>query len=190
MAHLVCDFRPVDRITVDTIGPPGKRTFFLQASEGTQVVSLILEKEQARAMAAGLIQLLDQLAADHDYLEDENKVEAIRYSQMALLPIGKPEFRVGQIGIGFDEESDLVVMIAYELPLEEDQDQGVARFWASREQARALAHHTLEVVESGRPLCPLCGRPIDPEGHSCTRSNGHGKTTDLTDLDLDADTDL
>jgi uncharacterized repeat protein (TIGR03847 family) len=188
MAHLVCDYHPVDHITIDTIGPPGKRVFFLQASEGAEVVSLILEKQQAQAMASGLLQLLDQL--DTDDAEDEREVTAIRTTEMALLPVGKPEFRVGQIGIGFDQESDLVVIIAYELPIEEDQDQGVARFWVSRERARALAHHALEVVEAGRPSCPLCGQPIDPEGHSCARSNGHGKTPELSDLDAGPGADL
>lgn len=34
--------------------------------------------------------------------------------------------------------------------------------------ARAFARRTCEVVNAGRPLCTLCGRPIDPEGHTCT----------------------
>jgi uncharacterized repeat protein (TIGR03847 family) len=178
MAHLVCDLKPVDRITVDTFGPPGQRVFNLQAS----LVTLIFEKEQARALASGLLRLLDQLETDRP--EDHAEVDEILATQMELQYPPEDEFRIGQIGIGFDEDSDYVVIIAYELAVEEDQDVGVARFWATREQARALAQHALEVVEAGRPSCPLCGEPMDPEGHFCPRSNGHGKAIQITDLDL------
>ena len=30
-----------------------------------------------------------------------------------------------------------------------------------------------ELVSSGRPPCTLCGRPLDPEGHVCIKTNGH-----------------
>ena len=183
MPHLVCDFNPVDRMTVGTIGPPGKRVFLLQAGQGSQDITLLLEKEQARTLALGLIKLLEHLKAD--YIEDQNEVEAILAPQMELQMIAEPEFRIGQIGIGFDQDSNAIVILAYELAIEKDQDLGMARFWLSMEQARALAQHALDVVESGRPVCPLCGRPIDPEGHSCPRSNGHGKTAQLANSDFD-----
>ena len=47
------------------------------------------------------------------------------------------------------------------------------RFVATRSQMRALGEHALEVVAKGRPICPLCGRPIDREGHFCPRTDGH-----------------
>ncbi len=183
MAHLVCDLNPVDRITVDTLGPPGQRVFFFQASQGTQVVTLVFEKEQARALAAGLLQLLDQLKADLP--EDRDQVGVILVTQTNLLQPVEPEFRIGQMGIGFDEDSGYVVVVAYELAIEEEQDIGVARFWATREQTRALAQHAMEVVQAGRPICPLCGEPMDPDGHFCPRGNGHGKTAAVSGLDVD-----
>jgi uncharacterized repeat protein (TIGR03847 family) len=181
MAHLVCDFNPTDRIIVDTVGPPGKRVFFLQASQGTLIVTLVFEKEQARALASS--QLLDRLQTD--FPEDKDKVEAILALHMSIQQPIEPEFRIGQIGIGFDETSGYIAIIAYELAIEEDQDIGVARFWATQEQARALAQHALRVVDAGRPICLLCGRPIDSTGHFCPRSNGHGKLTDISSLDFD-----
>jgi len=173
MAHLICDFNPVDRITVETVGPPGQRVFHFQASQGTQLVTLVLEKEQAHALAASLLQLLDHLEIEQP--EDQDEVEAILVTQMNLQDPVEPEFRIGQMGIGFDEGSGYVVVIAYELAAEEGQDIGVARFWVTREQARALAQYSLQVVEAGRPICSLCGEPMNPEGHSCPRGNGHGK---------------
>jgi uncharacterized repeat protein (TIGR03847 family) len=182
MAHLVCDLNPADRITVQAVGPPGQRVFHLQASQGLEIVTLVFEKEQARALAASLLQLLDH--ADDEHSEDQAKVEAILALQMNLQQPAEPTFRVGQMGIGFDEDSGYVVIIAYELGTEQDQDIGIARFWITREQARALAQHALSVVEAGRPICPLCGQPIDPDGHFCPRSNGHGKAATTSNLDV------
>lgn len=182
MAHIVCDLNPVDRITVGTVGPPGKRVFLFQASQGTRIATFAFEKEQARALASSIFQLLDHLEADLP--EDDTEVEAILATQMNLQQPAEPEFRIGQMGIGYDEESGYVAIIAYELAAEEDQDIGVARFWTTREQARALAQNALQEVESGRPICPLCGQPIDPDGHFCPRSNGHGKT-EIRDSDLE-----
>jgi uncharacterized repeat protein (TIGR03847 family) len=34
--------------------------------------------------------------------------------------------------------------------------------------ARAFAKRTREIVGAGRPTCPLCGYPIDADGHICT----------------------
>ncbi len=38
--------------------------------------------------------------------------------------------------------------------------------------ARAFVQRTAQVIEAGRPSCPFCGNPIDPEGHLCVRANG------------------
>ncbi len=90
------------------------------------------------------------------------------------LPV-EPLFRAGEIGLGYDSSRDLAVIIVREL-LPEDQDPesaSVVRFWCSRPQLRALAHWGAEVVSRGRPICPQCGQPIDPEGHFCPKKNGH-----------------
>ncbi|MGH9299272.1 MAG: DUF3090 family protein, partial [Acidimicrobiales bacterium] len=48
-----------------------------------------------------------------------------------------------------------------------------ARLVMTREQAAALAIRATELVEAGRPPCPLCGYPLDPRGNVCPRTNGH-----------------
>jgi uncharacterized repeat protein (TIGR03847 family) len=50
------------------------------------------------------------------------------------------------------------------------------RFWATREQMLSLARHGALVCAAGRPLCPLCKNPLDPEGHLCPALNGHRQT--------------
>ena len=41
------------------------------------------------------------------------------------------------------------------------------------QQAAAIVRRGWDLVNAGRPACALCGHPIDPEGHSCPRTNGH-----------------
>lgn len=167
------NLRPVDHITTDAIGPPGKRVFYLQARKGEEQVTLIVEKAQVQSLAVGVEEFLDDLRqrrpdldeADDFYVEPEMRLRK---------PID-PAFRVGQIGIGYDEDADLLVLVAREIQLEgsEIEDPSVARFWCTRSQIRSLCSWGVDVAERGRPICGNCGRPIDPEGHFCPKRNGH-----------------
>ena len=94
---------------------------------------------------------------------------------MHIHPPVDPLFRVGELGLGYDADSDLVVLVTREL-LPEEADAGeasVVRFWCKRAQIRAMCHWGMEVASKGRPLCPQCGQPMDPEGHFCPKKNGH-----------------
>lgn len=175
------DLNPVIRITTDAIGEPGKRVFYLQAKSDTQLVTLVIEKQQVQSLAIGVEQFLQDLQsrypkisqASPDYVESEMGLEK---------PID-PVFRVGQLGLGYDEESDLLILVARELQnLETDEESdeesdeetgSVARFWCTRSQIRAMCHWGLEVASRGRPICGNCGQPIDKDGHFCPKSNGH-----------------
>ena len=173
MAQLVYDLNPVTHITVGTVGPLGERVFYLQASQGTTLVTLKIEKEQAYHLAAGIDQLLQGLAqGDTDLLEEESIYQDTRLHQ----PI-EPEFIVGQIGLGYDEAQKLLILVAYQLPPdpEEPEDIAIARFWATPGQMRALSECAQDAVAAGRPICPLCKEPIDPEGHFCPGGNGDGQ---------------
>jgi hypothetical protein len=58
----------------------------------------------------------------------------------------------------------------------EPEDASTARFFCSRAQVDALSKHGVEVVSKGRPICALCGKPMDAEGNVqgfCPRRNGH-----------------
>ncbi len=167
------DLRPVDHITTDAIGPPGKRVFYLQARKDEEIVTLIVEKAQVQSLAVGVEDFLSDLRerrpdlgeADDSYSESEMKLQK---------PID-PVFRVGQLGIGYDETGDMLVVVAREIqPQGSDiEDPRVARFWCSRSQIRRMCAWGLEVADRGRPICGNCGEPIDPEGHFCPKRNGH-----------------
>jgi uncharacterized repeat protein (TIGR03847 family) len=166
----VYDLNPVSHLTIGTIGPPGKRVFYLQGKSAGEQLTLVIEKQHAVALAASLDDLLAELDARFPRPAGRDLGTA---TEELGLPVD-PLFRVGQIGLGYDQTADLVVLIAYELTPEEDEDASVVRFWGKREQMRRLRNTALEAVEGGRPTCPHCGELIDPEGHLCPRRNGHG----------------
>ena len=173
MPNEIFDLNPVTHITAGAVGEPGNRTFYIQARQGDQLVTLLCEKQQVAALAIGVEQLLEQLAEKDPKLAQT--IDMVLEVDMELEEPLDPAFRVGQMGLGYDEERNLLVLVAQEL-LPEGQDASTAssaRFWGTAEQMRTMAHHAQAVVASGRPTCPLCGAPIDPEGHFCPRRNGH-----------------
>jgi uncharacterized repeat protein (TIGR03847 family) len=163
----------VDFITIETIGQPGHRTFHLQAGQGDYLLTLIIEKEQAAGLARELLNLLAEI--EEKFNRPTPKEDSRQHDLDLREPI-LPAFRVAQMGLGYDVEADQVVLILNELlPEDADHEPRVARMNISREQVLLLAEHAQQVVARGRPICPNCGRPIDPEGHLCPKSNGHRK---------------
>ena len=173
------DLSDVDHLTVGTVGPPGKRAFYLQARAGAERVTLKLEKQQVSALAQYLSKVLADLP-DVGALPGELELEE---------PV-EPEWTVGVLGVTYDEATDRVVLLAQEVGArdeeeeseleveEDDEDSGaVVRITATREQVAALAIRGTALVEAGRPSCPLCGYPLDPSGHVCPRTNGHRPPT-------------
>ncbi|HVA74150.1 MAG TPA: DUF3090 family protein [Acidimicrobiales bacterium] len=184
----------VEWATVGTVGEPGHRTFYLQARQDDQLVTLKLEKQQVAAMSQFLAEILSDLPspeviADND---DQELVEPVL-----------AEWAVGALQLAYDGSADRIVILAEELgpPDEESEDDdlqsppgeidepdletitagvgtsdehAVGRIGITRSQAAGIAKRGWELVGAGRPTCTLCGHPIDPEGHSCPRTNGHG----------------
>jgi uncharacterized repeat protein (TIGR03847 family) len=172
MAGNVIDMHPISRITIGAIGPPGQRVFLLQAEQGTETITLKIEKEQAQVLAQGIDQLLEELA--ERFPREISKMEEPLSSELMLHEPLEPLFAVGQMGLGYDETEDALVLVVQELmPEEETRKATIARFWTTRGQMQALSRHVREVAARGRPICPLCNRPIDPDGHFCPKSNGH-----------------
>ena len=175
------DLDPVTRLSADAVGEPGQRTFYLQAASGPDQVTLLVEKEQVRRLAESLQTWLPELAADRP--EDPTEAAAAEAGELALAEPLEPDFRVGQLQLSYDGERDRAVIVATELQAGEDEDEDTepllppeplqVRLYVTRPQLRVLARHGSQVVARGRPLCPLCGNPLDPTGHICPAQNGH-----------------
>ena len=173
MTRQLFDFADPERFVVGTVGMPGERTFFLQARTGSQVVSVVLEKQQVAALADRMEQILSVVHGTNlpmPPIVDDKPLE---------LPIFE-EFRVGTMALGWDDESKKMVIEAYavteaDVPeMGEDDEDGVdtLRVRLTAEQVRAFMQRARTMVASGRPACPFCSQPLDPTGHICPRANG------------------
>ena len=162
MASSSFDYAAVSRITAGAIGEPGKRAFFLQLRAGSALVSLAVEKEQLRVLAARLEEVFTEVSPP----------PAAKMPEMALEEPVEPAWRVGLISLSYDEASQDFEISLVEL-VEEGEDPATGHFHATVVQMQALAQHALELVAAGRPPCPMCGGPIDHDGGVCPRLNGH-----------------
>lgn len=155
------DFPELDGFVAGAVGPPGQRVFYLQAVNGSRVVSLQLEKQQVALLADYLAQLLDM----------EDLVEGDEPRHLELAEPAVAEWTVGSLMVAVNQASGKVVVIAEELTPDEESTGADARFGLTRRMLERFVDQARTVVQAGRTPCRLCGRPIDPEGHACPRLN-------------------
>ena len=170
----VHELRPVEHITTDAVGAPGERIFYIQGRNEERSISLIIDKFQLQTLAVAVEQFLADLDGKLKNLPPASADYDV--DKMSIKPPVEALFKVGQVGLGYDSSDDLVALELRELIQEDEKDlpgQQVVRYWCSRSQMRALINWGLEVIRYGRPLCPQCGQPMDPDGHLCPRKNGH-----------------
>ena len=175
MPQIEIDLKPVQRITVDAIGQPGSRVFYIQGNTLEQTVTVILEKIQVQTMCVGAEQFLEEVRQKFPNLSEE--VEDYQEDEMKInLPVD-PVFRAGEIGLAYEAEEDNVIILVKEIltAINDAEDLNIVRYWCSRSQLASLSKWGIELTNRGRPICPQCGEPIPPEGHLCPKKNGHKK---------------
>ena len=181
-------FDPPDRFVAGTIGEPGDRAFFLQAREGGRVVSVVLEKVQVAVLAERLGALLDELDVRGIAASDDAPAASAPDGEMDDAPLDVPlneAFRAGSLTLGWDGGAERVLVEARAQdedgeaidPDDDDEDDedgpDLLRVRMTASAARSFVARAANVVAAGRPPCPLCGAPLDPQGHICPRRNGH-----------------
>jgi uncharacterized repeat protein (TIGR03847 family) len=185
-------YNPPDRFIAGTVGMPGRRTFYLQATRAGRTTSVALEKAQVQALAERIDELLDEVVRRTGGSTEVPAMAPTDLSDTAPLdaPIDE-EFRVGTMALAWDGDSERMIIEAQALvELEADSEEDLAaaeeallqddengppmlRVHLTGHMARAFAKRAHDVVNAGRPPCPLCSLPLDPEGHVCPRQNGY-----------------
>ena len=151
-------FANPDRVMVGVRGEVGNRLFLLQAREGRRLVIVKCEKLQLSALAEWLGQVMSTLGR-LGHLPDDLSLES-EY---------EADFVAGDIAVAINEERQTI-----EVTIESaDEGDDTLELTLTKEWAGALAIAVTRLVDAGRPLCPLCGGPLDPRGHDCPRTNGH-----------------
>ncbi len=200
MPRALHEYDPPDRFVVGTVGAPGQRTFFLQATGAGRTTSVALEKQQVAVLAERVDALLDEVLRRTGGTAPVPAVAPAELIDNA--PLDAPiveDFRVGTMALAWEGEAERVLIEAQELvpdvdPADEDSAENVGdsgggpgreagissedgpdmlRVRLSGAAARAFVRRALAVVAAGRPDCPFCGQPMDPEGHVCPRANGY-----------------
>ncbi|MGH9029552.1 MAG: DUF3090 family protein [Acidimicrobiales bacterium] len=155
------DLGDLDRFTVGAEGPVGRRVFLVQCHSAEARITLKVEKQQVSALTGYLERLLSDLEVPDDVAEAP-----------ALEDPTDPQWTIRTLGVTYDEGQDRIVLVAEEL-VAEGEDGDMARFTITPVQAASFALRATSLIEAGRPPCPLCGGPLDPQGHQCPRTNGH-----------------
>lgn len=202
MAMVVHNFDAPQRFVAGTVGPPGQRTFFLQARQDSRLVSVALEKQQVSILAERLDLLLDEALRRSG---GDPSIPAVAPADLEdNEPLDQPideEFRVGTMTLSWEDDARVVVIELFPVSDEtevvsigdeadeddeddaaEDEDtvEAVVEVEASEvvivrldpARARSFVQRAQAVVSAGRPSCQFCGGPIDPDGHLCPRANG------------------
>ncbi|MCW2763546.1 MAG: hypothetical protein JWR85_3747 [Marmoricola sp.] len=186
MPPIIHGFDPPERFVAGTVGPPGSRTFFLQARSGARVVSVSLEKQQVAALAERVDELLDEVMASDTATAVVPAVAplGLEDSQPLEQPI-EEEFRAGTMTLSWDPDDQRIVIEVFpfteaavvtpdqvDQDFEEPEPEEVFLVRIDAGHARAFVKRAAQVIDAGRPSCPFCGGPIDPDGHLCVRANG------------------
>lgn len=193
MASIVHGFDPPERFVTGTVGEPGARTFFLQARTGLRVTSVSLEKQQVAVLAERVDELLDEVMSNQESTTVVPAVAPLGMEDSA--PLEQPieeEFRAGTMTLSWDPSDERVVIEVFpfaevtiiegpgddEIVEPEPEEVFLVRITAA--VARAFVKRAEQVLEAGRPGCPFCGNPIDPDGHLCVRANGFRRREPLS----------
>lgn len=177
-------FRSPEKFIAGTVGIPGEREFFLQAADGRRVISVACEKQQVAVLADRLGSLITEVGKRFgaEAVEDSGSAPGGANDLVLSTPVDA-EFRVGTMGLAWDGEGSQVIVELLALSEEEvnedvvleDSEEGpdALRVFLTLAEARSFARRAESIVAAGRPPCPLCGNPLDAEGHICPRLNGY-----------------
>ena len=185
MSRFIYNHDNVVRCIVGTVGLPGERQFFLQVVSAQESTCVAIEKSQALALSERLRHMMRELRRNQLASLDELNVALERDDTALEFPITE-DFRVGVIGISWDQETQRILVEAQAIGDETltellDEDEAalledapdLLSFKLRIHQARSFCDRTDAVVAAGRQPCPFCGLPVDPLGHLCPRANGY-----------------
>jgi len=189
MAILVHRYDAPDRFVAGTVGQPGERTFFLQAREGNRITSVACEKQQVSVLAEHLDRVLDEvLRRSSGQVNVPPATTAASDTQPLDAPITE-EFRVGTMTIAWDPSIERIVIELFSnVDVDEETTEAEAAAEAEADEieadevfvvkitamgAREFVARAQALISAGRPACPFCLQPIDPQGHICPRANGY-----------------
>jgi uncharacterized repeat protein (TIGR03847 family) len=172
MPQEIIDLDPTESIAIEAMRDPSELLFLIQGQKDGQLVTLIIDHEQAVALSLAGGELLELL--EETYAREINQFEIPSAESLVLREPVDPLFEIAEFQLGYDADRDYLVIITLELPIDpgiDASDLGIVRFWITREQMVALIRQIDQLILESPPVCPACGQLLQDKGHICLRAN-------------------
>ncbi|HWV25161.1 MAG TPA: DUF3090 family protein [Thermomicrobiales bacterium] len=153
-------------LRAEALGEPGHRRFRLVTVINDETFILWMEKQQVQALGLAVAQLIDYASSSRADLPGGSVFASVNEET-------RNQFRVGRIELAFDEAVEQIVIVVHDIEQDAEGDAASLAIRIDRQQGLRLCAEAEELVARGRPICPMCGSPMDPEGHVCPQQNGH-----------------
>ena len=134
------DLDPVDRVTAGAVGPPGQRTFYLQARKGADVATGTVEKQQIQLLSASILEILARVGKETGEGPGEEEMELEE-------PV-EPMWRAGRLSIGYLEDRDMILLEVHELVAEDEEEEDEAESEESDLEEQEAEQEQLEALEA------------------------------------------
>ena len=184
--RIIFNHEDATRFIVGTVGVPGERAFFIQASSVAGTTTVAVEKSQVAALTERLHELITEVRRNKLASLDELDLPATIDNDNLEFPLDE-EFRAGVMGISWDPQTQWVAIEIQsiadgeftELISDDEELAGVEdppdllRLTLRLNQVKGFCNRAENVLQAGRSVCPFCGLPIDATGHLCPRANGY-----------------
>ncbi len=112
------EFDDVVRIVAEAIGQPGQRRFRLVVSTQSEAAFLWMEKQQLQALGVAFEQILTQIEGA-GVVANLFPITGEEPAQPVIL--GPNEYQVGRLAVGFDEERNVITILAHEISDDDDE---------------------------------------------------------------------
>jgi uncharacterized repeat protein (TIGR03847 family) len=155
-----------DMLRAEALGEPGRRRFRIVAVIDGETYIMWMEKQQVQALGLAIAQLIDTLPDLPGYEPGANAPAIVDEDT-------RHQFRVGRIEIAFDASAARIVIAAYDIEDDDSESHASLAMRITRQQGLDLSAEAEDLVARGRPMCPMCGSPMDSSGHVCPQQNGH-----------------
>jgi uncharacterized repeat protein (TIGR03847 family) len=143
-----------------------------------------IEKQDLNSLSLALDRLLASVT-EGQYLRVEARAgeQPTPQSMPADFPTHPTyDFQVGEMKLNYETGDKLFLLNVTPLeiimefgrePRVELREENLVSFGFTPQTAQALSTTITQIVSAGRPVCPLCGTPLDGEPHACVKQNGH-----------------
>ena len=160
------EFSAVDGFACGTVGPKGRRVFFLQVREGDIEASLKMEKQQVAALARFLGEMLGDIERKGEATPAPEPPDAGPEEADFREPDG-PDWIVGTIGAAYEETNRRIILWIEELTEDDEDEAASARIALRPGQVAGFVEQANTLVAAGRPPCPYCGAPLNSNDGFC-----------------------